>query len=387
VTALEAVSGFRRAFGREPEVVAAAPGRVNLIGEFTDYNDGWVLPFALDRRTVAAVARRPDGAVIVSTSMLPPGHPDAVVAATLGELAPGAGSRWAAYALGVVWAMRGAGLAVGGVELHLDSEVPVGAGLSSSAALECAVAVALDALFATGCSRRDLAALARRAENDFVGVPTGIMDQTASLRGEDGNALLLDTRTLDVRQIPFDPAGAGLELLVVDTRVHHELGSSAYGERRRACIDAAATLGVDALRDVDPAALDDALGCLSGEVARRRVRHVVSENARVLAVARLLGAGDIRGVGPVLTATHRSLRDDFEVSCAELDLAVDTALGAGALGARMVGGGFGGSAIALVDAAGAGAVAAAVTGAFERAGLRGPSVFPAAPAPGASRLQ
>jgi galactokinase len=376
-------SGFQRVFGYPPVVVARAPGRVNLIGEFTDYNDGWVLPFALDRATVVSVAGRTDGTVAVTTSMLSPGDPDRTVRVPVATLAPGVLSGWAAYAVGVVWAMRAAGLAVDGFDMHIDTDVPIGAGLSSSAALECAVAVALDALFATGCSADELARLARHAENDFVGVPSGIMDQTASLRGEAGNALLLDTRSLEVRQIPFDPAASGLQLLVVDTQVHHDLGSSAYAERRRTCLDAAAALRVPALRDVPYAGLDAALARLPDDVARRRVRHIVSEDRRVLTVADLLTVGDLRGVGPLLTETHGSLRDDFEVSCPELDLAVGASIDAGALGARMIGGGFGGSAIALVDTVGAPALAAAVADAFGRAGFRPPSIFPAAPAAGA----
>ena len=377
-------TGGHQWLSRASTVVASAPGRINLIGEFTDYNDGWVLPFALDRRTTATVGARSDRTVTVTTSMLPAGHPDASVSVPEDELVPGAVAGWAAYALGVVWSMRSAGLPVGGVDIHLDSDVPIGAGLSSSAALECAVAVALDALFATGRSRRQLAALARSAENDFVGVPSGIMDQTASLRAEAGNALLVDTRSLEVRQIPFDPAGAGLAVLVIDTGVQHELGSSAYGERRQTCIDSAATLGVVALRDIPADRLADALSRLPDDVARRRVCHVVLENRRVLTVADRLAAGDLRGIGPVLSATHTSLRKNFEVSCAELDLAVDTALAAGALGARMIGGGFGGSAIALVEVDGVTTTSAAVGTAFSAAGYRPPTTFLASPAEGAA---
>jgi galactokinase len=383
------VAGFERVFGRRPDLVGAAPGRVNLIGEHTDYNEGWVLPFALGRRTFAAVAARPDPVISLSSTMVGGGRPDAVVSVALETLdqEPAAqdrpGAWWAAYPLGVVWAMRRAGLPIGGVDVHLDSEVPVGAGLSSSAALECATAVALDALFGLGSARAKLAELARRAENDFVGVPTGLMDQAVSMQAEAGRAMLLDTRNLQVRQLPFAPGTAGLSLLVVDTGVHHQLGSSGYAERRRSCEQAARLLGLRALRDVEPDRLGEALARLPDPTLRRRVRHVVTENARVLATARLLDGGDPGSVGAVLTAAHRSLRDDYEVSCAELDLVVDTALGTGALGARMIGGGFGGSAIVLVERSAVPSVASSVTDAFGWAGLAQPTIFEAEPAGGA----
>jgi galactokinase len=288
--------------------------------------------------------------------------------------------------MGVVWALRAAGHRVGGAELRIDSDVPVGAGLSSSAALECSVALALDALYDTRCERPELARLAQRAENDYVGVPCGIMDQAASLCCTDGHVLLLETWSQWTRQVPFDPAPAGLQLLLIDTRVRHDLGDSAYGERRSACEGAAARVGVGGLCDVAVDDLDAVLGHLPDEVLRRRVRHVITENARVLAVVDLLDTGDLRSIGPLLSATHRSLRDDFEVSCVELDTAVDAALAAGAYGARMIGGGFGGCALALVDSAAVDVTAAAVGEAFAAAGFAPPAVWPARPSAGASRL-
>jgi galactokinase len=289
---------------------------------------------------------------------------------------------WPAYAAGVAWALLQAGHAVGGFDAVVDSCVPYGAGLSSSAALECAVAVALDDAFELGLGADDagrarLAAACIRAENEVAGAPTGGMDQSASLRARAGHALLLDCVDLSIRHVPFDLAADGLALLVVDTRAEHRLTDGQYAERRAACEAAAAQLGVGTLREVDPAVLEDALGRLTdsavpADVARRRVRHVVTEIARVTELVTLLGTGRARDAGPVLDASHASLRDDYEVSCPELDLVVDAARAAGALGARMTGGGFGGSAIALVEAAAVESVAATVAGAFAAQQLRSP---------------
>ncbi|HMA45958.1 MAG TPA: galactokinase, partial [Frankiaceae bacterium] len=259
----------------------------------------------------------------------------------------------------------------------------LGAGLSSSAALECAAAAALDDLFGLGLSRPALALVAHAAEHDFVGVPVGVMDQMASMLCTAGHALFLDARSYEVEQVPLDLAGAGLALLVIDTRAPHRLVDGAYEDRRRTCEDAARRLGVPALRDV--ADLPGALAALPDPLARRRVRHVVTENARVLDVVERLRAGAPTAVGAVLTASHESLRDDYEVSSPELDLAIDAALAAGALGARMTGGGFGGCAIALVRAPAAEAVRRAVVRAFAAAGYAAPVGFPVTPAPGAHR--
>ncbi|MFB6809548.1 galactokinase [Streptomyces sp. NPDC056387] len=378
--------GFRRLYGSLPEGVWAAPGRVNLIGEHTDYNDGFALPFALPQCTEVAAARRADGIVRLHSADIPSGvvtvHP-----ADLDPTRPPSGAAgWAAYPAGVLWALLEAGLAVGGADLHVRSDVPAGAGLSSSAALEVATALALTELYGIALTRPELAALARRAENAYVGVPCGVMDQTASACATDGNALHLDTRTLELRHIPFDCAAAGLRLLVVDTRVKHDLADGAYAERLASCHGAAAELGLTALRDLPYAELDRALARLDDPVRARRVRHVVTENERVVRVEELLRAGRLRETGPLLTEGHASLRDDYEVSCPELDLAVATANAAGAHGARMTGGGFGGSALALIDADAEETVTAAITKAFDAAGFTAPRVTAAAPAAGAQRI-
>ncbi|OEV06856.1 galactokinase, partial [Streptomyces nanshensis] len=293
---------------------------------------------------------------------------------------------WAAYPAGVVWALRDAGHQVGGADLHFESSVPTGAGLSSSAALEVATAVALDGLYGLGLPPQRLAELCRRAENDFVGVPCGVMDQMAAACCTAGHALYLDTRDLARRQVPFDLAAHGLRLLVVDTRVKHALGDGAYAERRAGCEAAAAALGVAALREIDAAVLPSALERLGDAESRPLLRHVVTENERVERILRLLDAGQVHAIGPVLTEGHASLRDDFRVSCAELDLAVEASTAAGALGARMTGGGFGGSAIVLVRADAADSVAKAVTESFASAGHREPRIFEAVPGPGARRV-
>ncbi|MFK0024850.1 galactokinase [Streptomyces sp. NPDC090798] len=374
--------GFEELYGTEPEGVWAAPGRVNLIGEYTDFNEGFVMPLALPHTAVAAVSRRTDGVLRLHSADIE----GPVVELHVDELAPLTNTSWAAYPAGVVWALREAGHAVTGADVHLASTVPTGAGLSSSAALEVATALALNDLYELGLTGPELARLAQRAENDFVGVPCGIMDQTASACCTEGHALHLDCRDLSIRQVPFDLAAQGLELLVVDTRVKHALGDGAYAERREGCEEGARQLGVSHLRDVAYEELDAALARLSDERVRRYVRHVVSDDHRVERVIALLDAGDVRAIGPVLTEGHASLRDDLRISCEELDLVVATANAAGALGARMTGGGFGGSAIVLVESADVDTVTKAVTEAFGSAGHTAPRVFPAVPSAGARRL-
>ncbi|WP_171163281.1 galactokinase [Streptomyces sp. I05A-00742] len=373
-------AGFRAVFGAEPAGVWAAPGRVNLIGEHTDYNDGHVLPIALPHRTRVAAAARGDGLLRLHSA----GAGGGVTALRVAGLAPGAVRGWAAYPAGVVWALREAGLAVGGADLHVESDVPQGAGLSSSAALEIATALAVTELHGHRPSRAELAALARHAENAFVGVPCGIMDQTASACSVAGHALHLDTRDLTLRHLPFDPAAHGLRLLVADVGRRHALADGAYAARRAACEAGARALGVRALRDVEAAQLPDALAALRPEL-RPVVRHVVTENERVARVAALLAAGELRAAGPLLTAGHASLRDDFAVSCPELDLVVTAARAAGALGARMTGGGFGGSAIVLVEEDRAAGVERAVADAFASARFTAPAVFPVTAGEGAGR--
>ena len=379
MTAAErAQQAFAERFGTEPEGVWAAPGRVNVIGEHTDYNDGFVLPVALPHTTRAAVGRRTDGRVALASLQ----GDGAVVELALADLAPGRPDGWAGYPAGVVDGLRD--LLAGGVSVLVDTDVPVGAGLSSSAALTCSVALALSDLVAPHLTRADLVELARRSENDFVGAPTGILDQSASLLCEAGHALFLDTRSRTTEQVPLDLAAAGLELLVVDTGTSHTHAHGGYGDRRRECEEAAARLGVPALRDVPDVA---ALAALDDDVLRRRARHIVTENARVLEIVRVLrGAADPRSIGPVLSEGHASLRDDFEISTPELDACVDAALAAGAHGARMVGGGFGGSAVVLVDRDRAGAIAEAVRYRFARAGYNAPRTFDVVPSAGAHRL-
>jgi galactokinase len=375
-----AALAFGERFGGEPEGVWAAPGRVNVIGEHTDYNDGFVLPVALPHTTRAAVGRRTDGRVAFASLQ----GDGAVVEIDVGDLAPGHPSGWAGYPAGVVDGVRDR--LAGGVAVLVDTDVPVGAGLSSSAALTCAVALAVHDLVAPELSREDLVELARHSENDFVGAPTGILDQSASLLCTAGSALFLDTRDRRTEQVPLDLAAAGLELLVVDTGTSHTHADGGYGDRRRECEQAAERLGVRALRDVPDVA---ALAPLEDDpVLHRRARHVVTENARVLEVVAILrGAGDPRAIGPVLVAGHASLRDDFEISTPELDACVDEAVAAGAHGARMVGGGFGGSAVVLVDADRAGQVAEAVRSRFARSGYAAPRTFDVVPAAGARRIR
>ncbi|MFC4608936.1 galactokinase [Streptomyces maoxianensis] len=365
------------------EGVWAAPGRVNLIGEHTDYNDGFVMPFALPHTTVASAARRDDGVLRLHSADVPGG----AVELRVHDLAPGRGpGGWTGYPAGVMWALRDAGHAVGGADFHYESTVPAGAGLSSSAALEVVTALALSDLYELGLERGRMARLCQRAENVYVGAPTGIMDQTASACCTAGHALHLDTRDLSQRQIPFDLAALGLELLVVDTRVKHAHSEGEYGKRRAGCEAGAAALGVSALRDVLYADLPAALSRLDDPEVRALVRHVVTENHRVKRVIALLEAGEVDAIGPVLTEGHVSLRDDFRVSCPELDLVVEASLSAGALGARMTGGGFGGSAIVLTHTSTSTTLKKSLLDAFAPTPYAEPRIFPATPSPGARRV-
>ncbi|MBR8642066.1 galactokinase [Streptomyces tuirus] len=378
-------SRFSELYGAEPDGVWAAPGRVNLIGEHTDYNDGFVMPFALPHTAVAAVSRREDGVLRLHSADVEGG----VTELRLDDLAPESDKNWTAYPAGVVWALREAGHAVTGADIHLSSTVPSGAGLSSSAALEVVVALALNDLYALGLRGWQLARLCQRAENVYVGAPVGIMDQTASACCEQGHALFLDTRDLSQKQIPFDLAAEGMRLLVVDTQVKHSHSEGEYGKRRAGCEKGAALLGVNALRDIAYDDLDAALARLGDEEeVRHLVRHVVTEDERVERVVSLLESGDdTRSIGPILVEGHASLRDDFRISCPELDLVVDTALTSGALGARMTGGGFGGSAIVLAEETDVDAITKAITEAFAAAGFKTPRVFEAVPSAGARRVR
>ncbi|WP_460525549.1 galactokinase [Flindersiella endophytica] len=372
---------FTAELGRSPEGVWAAPGRVNLIGEHTDYNDGFVLPLAIPQGVLAAAARRDDGVIrLVSRQQ------DGRVEVPVDKLTPGSPGGWSGYVLGVAWALREAGHDIGGVDLLVHGDVPLGAGLSSSAALECAAAIALVDLYSLDIPRPALAKLAQKAENDYVGMPCGVLDQSASLLCTEDNALFMDTRTLEAEQVPLDLAGAGLTLLVIDTKAPHRHVDGEYAQRRASCEEAARLLGVPALRDISLDDLDTALARLDDAMLRRRVRHVVTENERVLDTVQRLRAGSPRDIGGLLTQSHESLRDDYEVTVDELDTAVEAALAAGALGARMTGGGFGGCIIALVDTELADSVEARVQDAFALKGFSRPVGFVVQPAPGARRL-
>jgi galactokinase len=374
---------FLARFGRAPDGVWRAPGRANLMGEHTDYNQGFVLPFALGQGIAVAAGRRPDRCLLLCSRQ----EPGAVAEIDLDGLAPGQVTGWAAYPAGVAWSLAAAGYRLPGACLAVDSDLPAGAGLSSSAALECAVALALTGLAGLDIGRRELAAIAQRAENQFAGVPSGIMDQSASLLGRRGHALLLDCRSLQITQVPFDPAAAGCGLLLVDTRAEHELTTGQYGRRRAECEQAARQLGVPSLRYLtDPADADR----LADPVLRRRVRHVITDDQRVLRVADLLtgdGADMYPQIGRLLTRAHESLRDDFEVSWPQADAAVDAAVAAGALGARMIGGGFGGSVLALAGHEEAGQVRSAVADAFARRSWAAPEFLQAVPSAGAGRVE
>lgn len=354
----------------------AAPGRVNLIGEHVDYAGGRCLPFALAERTVVQARARDDGRFTARSTA-----EDGAVDLALDDIGPGSPAGWAGYVAGVLWALRAAGHPVGGMDVVVTDTVPLGAGLSSSAALECAVALAVDDLHGLGLPRTELAAACVRAENEIVGVRTGGMDQAAALLATAGHALLLDTRDGSTRQVPFAPAAVGLAVLVIDTRVRHHLADGRYGARRASVEQAAAALDLPSLR---AATLRDLDG-LDGELSRR-ARHVVTEIARVREVVAALDAGEASSIGPLLDASHESLRRDFEVSCRELDLACETARAAGALGARMTGGGFGGSAIALVPIGRVDDVTRAVRNAFAANGHREPVIRTAEPSAGASRV-
>ncbi|MDR1186189.1 MAG: galactokinase [Bifidobacteriaceae bacterium] len=409
--AARAANGFRARFGEEPTGVWAAPGRVNLIGEHTDYNGGLCLPIALPHRTYFAAKASSDDAARLTSAQIG----GEVFELPMSQVAPGAVSGWGAYAVGVVWALRRHGLEVPAPTGHVDSCVPFGAGLSSSAALEAAVALAvLDLLdefeaaanratanqaTADGVARNGSGLIARsvraglatacvEAENRIAGAPTGGMDQAAALLTADGYALLLDSATGEDDLVPFDPAAAGLELLVIDTRASHALVDGQYGQRRKTCAEAAAALGLENLGQLSIGDLPRATVQLGGPdtLAARRVRHVVTEIDRTRQFADALREGRIAETGPLLDQSHCSMRDDYEISCPELDLATEVAREAGALGARMTGGGFGGSAIALVRQGQSARIAAAVVEAFESAGMTEPVFLLAEPSGPGQRL-
>lgn len=368
---------FLETFGEEPDLVAAAPGRVNLIGEHIDYSDGFVLPFAIKDRTFVAVRKRDDSKVRIASAQ----RRSKVVTVDINQVKPGLKGEWERYALGVLWSMG----VNQGVDLLIDGHVPLGAGLSSSAALECSVATAMNHLFDMGYNLEELARLTQKAENKYVGVPCGIMDQSVSLMATQGSALLLDCRDLSTKNIPFDVASSGLELLIVDTQAHHALTDGGYAERRASCESAVAKLGITSLRELTMEQLEASRSLLT-ETEFVRARHAVTEMQRVLDCVDALGNSDFEEVGRLINQSHASLRDDYTVSCPELDTTVDAAISAGALGSRMVGGGFGGSAIALIQAAKTRETIKAIERAFTSKGFKAPRFFNSLPSQGAELL-
>lgn len=345
-------------------ITYAAPGRINLIGEHTDYNQGFALPIALPQRT--SVALEPDSSHALEVSSAISREPVRVSLDTT----PGEVTGWAAYVAGVVWALQHAGIPMLGGRMKISSDVAVGSGLSSSAALECAVLGALLTASGVALDRIEQARIAQRAENEYVGAPTGLLDQLASLFGAPAQAMLIDFRDVTVQQVRFDPEASGVALLLVDSRARHAHTGGEYAARRASCERAAADLGVASLREAVPAALHR----VTDPVDARRARHVLTENQRVLDCAAALASADFAAVGALWTASHASMRDDFEITTGHLDLLAAAAVQAGALGARMTGGGFGGCIIALVPAQRAAAVSDAVVAAARAAGYPEPAV-------------
>ncbi|PRA11594.1 galactokinase [Arthrobacter sp. MYb211] len=368
---------FVKIYGHHPEGIWRAPGRVNLIGEHTDYNLGYVLPFAIDKNALVAVRRKsqlePEANVLDFASTFGQGETPAVTSVKLDELAPGSVPGWAAYPAAVLWVLNQLeGLELSGLELLVDSDVPVGSGLSSSHALEVGTIVALNDLYKLGLAETEMARLTQRAENEFVGAPTGIMDQSASLMSHAGHALFLDCRSMESEAVPLPLLEQDAVVLVIDTKVEHSHVDGGYAARRDSCEQAAAGLGVASLREVSSVA---ELEALEDPLVRRRAKHIVTENQRVLDTVRVLREGNLKAVGKLLYQSHESMRDDYEISSVELDVAVEAAMAAGAIGARMTGGGFGGSAIALISVQQIAPVSQAVETAYERAGYARPAIF------------
>jgi galactokinase len=370
---------FEKQFGYKPAGVWSAPGRVNLIGEHTDYNEGFVLPFAIDRRTYAAVGLRDDQLARIASSFA-----GEVIEFEISKISKGAVAGWSAYPLGVAWALVQAGATSQGFDLYVESNVPVGAGLSSSAAIECSVAIALNDLWGAGLSKNVLAKVGQKAENEIVGAPTGIMDQTASLFGQADHAVFLDCRTLEAKATALALEENGLEIWVMDTRVAHRLTDGGYAARRASCEEASELLGVSSLRDVTVESLEAAKHLLDN-VVYKRAKHVVTENERVQQTVKLLAESGPRLIGQLMIDSHSSMRDDFQISITELDVAVETALSEGAIGSRMTGGGFGGAAIALIQSQKAASLTKAVIEKFQQEGFGKPEIFKVIPDAGAKR--
>lgn len=373
--------GFEKEYGYKPAGVWAAPGRVNLIGEHTDYNEGFVFPFAINRHTYAAIAITQNSIIRVSSGFSPLPHEIDVRA-----IAKDSKNDWAAYPFGVAWAIQQmAKVTPTGFDCYIESDVPVGAGLSSSAAIECAVGVAINELWNARLSKPELARAGQLAENEIVGAPTGIMDQSASLLGETDHGVFLDCRSLEAQIVDLGFAKAGLELLIIDTKVAHRHADGGYASRRSACELGATVMGVSSLRDLTESDLPKAKEVLD-EVTYRRVRHVVSENQRVLDAVEILKVHGPRAIGDLMVSSHASMRNDFEISVTELDVAVETAMSHGAIGARMTGGGFGGAAIALIPAELKTSVSTAVKYVFKQNGFIEPAIFSVSAGPGAQRV-
>lgn len=374
------IGDFSEKYGYEPSGVWSAPGRVNLIGEHTDYNEGFVFPFAINRHTFAAISLRADRVIRVSSSFSPATHE-----IDLDEIRRNESNDWAAYPFGVAWALVQLGAeAASGFDCFIESDVPVGAGLSSSAAIECAVGFGLNELWGAGFDRKTLARAGQLAENEIVGAPTGIMDQSASLLGEVDKGVFLDCQNLEAQVVELGFAAAGLELLIIDTKVAHRHADGGYASRRAACELGAKAMGVSSLRGLSEADLPKAQELLD-DVSFRRVRHVVTENQRVLETVNTLRNDGAQAIGGLLYESHKSMRDDFEISVDELDAAVETALRHGAIGARMTGGGFGGAAIALTPIEKISEVTLAVLAEFENLGFAKPDIFAVSAGPGARR--
>lgn len=371
------VGRHARQWGRAPAGVWRAPGRVNLIGEHTDYNQGFVLPFAIAEAVHVAASSRSDRVLGVSSREFGTAELD---------LASGVPrTDWARYPEAAMRTLEGSGVPVAGIDLTIESTVPFGAGLSSSAALVCAVLLAATEVAGVDLEPEAVALLAQRAESEWVGVPVGVMDPIASMCSIEGHALFLDCRSLEYSPVPLagSPGTDPLSILVIDTRAHRELVTGEYGKRRASCERATAALGVESLRD---ATIDMLASSSLDEVEVRRARHVITENQRVFEAVDLMRGHRLEEIGPLLGASHRSLAEDYEVSIPELDVAVEASVEAGALGARMTGAGFGGCAIALLPESELEGVSRAVGDAFATRGFIPPSFMPAWPGPGAARV-
>jgi galactokinase len=371
----QVTQGFISHFGYSPKGVWSAPGRANLIGEHTDYNLGFVLPFGIDRRTYAAISLREDRICQVASDL-----DGKTYSFELGQKPTDLD--WALYPLGVAHVLSTESSL--GFDCFISSDVPVGAGLSSSAAIECAVAIALNELWQSGKTPQELALIGQRAENDVVGAPTGMMDQTASMLAQPDSAVLLDCKSLETKSVPLGLKSNNLVVAIIDTQVAHRHSDGGYRVRRESCERGADLMGVASLRELSIADLPKAEKVLN-EVDFRRVRHIVTENQRVLDTVEALKSSDLKRLGELLAQSHHSMAYDFEISIPELDLAVSTAIESGAVGARMTGGGFGGAAIALIDKNRLAELEAACLEAFRAKNYQEPRVFVVEPSQGARK--